>query len=421
MVNSVLNENQAKKRKILRASCIFIGIMLLLTFFSNTINNFSLPRVSTEHPLNGSLIKEVAGEGRVQSKESVTVYVDQGRLVDDVRGKVGDSVKKGQVIVVLNKEGLERQLKEEELLYDQMKLVFEKLTDDNPANSSQAVSLEAGIAKRNLDTAEENLENTKNLYNAGAVSREELKKAEDSLFAAQISMENEIKEQKNKLRDIDSQKITLQLQEMKIQELKRKVTDESTLTSPVDGIINGLNTVKGALTEGIVPVFSIADQSKGFEIKITVEDDKSKYLTIGDEVEISIKSLGDKTIKGKLREIADNAQQRGEKKDLLIDLLQEGLMGGETGEILIEKKTRVYHMLVSNTAIGTDSNGKFVWVLKERKGPLGEEFYVQRAGVTVDDSDSFKTAVLNGISPDENIVVHYSKNLSDGSQVIPDM
>lgn len=403
--------NQSRRKRILRISYIFIGIMLFLTFFSNTLNNLSLPRVSTEQPMSGTLIKEVTGGGVVQAGETLKIYSDQGRIVKEVRVKAGDKVKKGQIAVVLDRNEIEQQLKEELLRYDQMKLNLEKLTDSDS---------NIGLAERNLAAAKENLAGKRALYNEGAISDTEVKQAEDALFLAEKSLDDEKRRQRNNERDIRNQQDSIQLEELTIEKLRKKLDEESSLASPVDGIVNEVNVNPGSVVNGGLPVFSVADSSKGFETKIAVDWEKAQYLAVGDAVDINIRSLGTGALNGTIREIADNPQERGEKKDVSVDIPADQVAGGERCDIYINKKTKAYNMLVPNTAVGTDEKGRFVWVLKERKGPLGSEFYVRRAAVTVDDSDSGKTAVLSGISPDEPIVVGYTKSLSDGGRVMPE-
>ena len=44
-----MNENTKKRREwIKNAAIVFLVIMLILTFFSNTIMNYSLPEVATQ-------------------------------------------------------------------------------------------------------------------------------------------------------------------------------------------------------------------------------------------------------------------------------------------------------------------------------------------------------------------------------------
>ncbi len=410
MAETSFETNRNRKKRILRISYIFIGVMLFLTFFSNTINNFSLPRVSVEQPVSGALIKEVTASGVIEAKDTEKVYSRQGRLVNEVRVKPGDKVSKGDIIAVLDRAEIEQQLEEQMLRYEQAKLLLEKLID---AGSS------IETVERNVKVAKGNLDGKKALFDSGAISGEEVRQAENALLQVQRELDNERKRQRDNERDIKIQQSSNELAELTIERLRKELEEETTLISPVDGIINELNVTPGSLVNGGVPVFSVDDASEGFEVKIAVDQKKAQYLSVGDTAEITVKSLGNKVIAGTIREIAESTVNKGEVKDLFIDIPADGISGSERCDIYISKKTRAYDILVPNTAVGTDDKGKFVWVMKGKKGSLGSEFSVQKAYVTVGDSDSSKTAIISGISSEEQIIVSYSKNISDGCRVMP--
>ena len=96
------------------------------------------------------------------------------------------------------------------------------------------------------------------------------------------------------------------------------------------------------------------------------------------------------------------------------------MIGGESGTADIKKNTGSYNTLVSNSAIGQDNDGYFVYVLKERKGPLGNEFYVQKVTVSIGDSDNLKNRSIKRNKPQwTGFVSDSDKALSDGTRVMP--
>lgn len=411
MTETSFEANRKRKKMILRISCIFAGVMLVLTFFSNTINNITLPRVLSQKPISGALIKEVYGSGVIRARETAKVYAEQGRLVKEVRIKPGDKVKKGDVAVILDKDEFERKLEEEMLRYEQLKLSLDKLAD---------MGSNMEFAENNLKAAKENLDNKKTLFESGAISRDEYKRAENDFLQAEKVLDDEKRKQRDIERDIKIQQVSIRLAESTVEKLRKELDERSVLLSPADGFVNELNVTEGSLVNGGLPVFSVDDASKGFEARIAVEREKAEYLAVGDAADITVKSLGSGAIGGTIREIAANAQNRGEMKDLVIDVPAEGISAGERCDIYIKKRTGSYDILVPNTAIGTDDKGKFVWVLSGNKGALGDEFYVRQARVETGDSDSSKTVIVSGISRDEEVIVGYSKNLSDGCRVLPE-
>ena len=93
--------NDASRKKITRrALIIFVVMLVLLTFFSNTINNLTLPRVTVEWPMPGDIVKDISGAGIVEAKETLETYADSSAMVEEVNVKAGDHVKQGQIIIV---------------------------------------------------------------------------------------------------------------------------------------------------------------------------------------------------------------------------------------------------------------------------------------------------------------------------------
>lgn len=82
------------------AAIIFLTIMLLLTFFSNTIMNYSLPEVSAKYVQSGSLSEQIRGTATVEAAQQYEVkYTGASRVVQAVEAKQGDTVEKGQVLL----------------------------------------------------------------------------------------------------------------------------------------------------------------------------------------------------------------------------------------------------------------------------------------------------------------------------------
>jgi HlyD family secretion protein len=419
-MDNTSDANLVKKKTIARIVAIFTGIMILLTFFSNTINNFSLPRVQLENPISGSLIKEVTGEGVVEAVKELSIYASQGRRVEEVKVKAGDKVSKGQVIAILEKKDLEEQLKVETIKYEKLKLTLEGLTDTGMEKYNRPVE----AAAENVQEAQKNLDSVTGLYDENAVSGDELEKARKTLENAQkdyiVQKEDGAAGLAELKRSIKSTGYDIELQKITVDKLQSELSTGSILEAPMDGIVTGLNYEEGSLVNNTVPVYTVADISSGFRFRASVDEKSSEYLKIGDPVQVSLGSSSAKVISGKISDITVNMENPGEISDLVVDLPAEGLSNGERGEIYADKKTKAYAILVSNSAVCTDNNGNFVWVVKEKKGPLGNEFYVQKAAIKKEDSDDFKTAVLQGLDPDDKIIVKYSKSISEGSRVMID-
>lgn len=99
----MMKENGARRREWVKtAAIIFLSVLLVLTFFSNTIMNYSLPEVAAQYIQSGSITAKIRGNGVVESGDPYEVLVQQSRKVSSVAVRVGDTVQKGDVILYLD-------------------------------------------------------------------------------------------------------------------------------------------------------------------------------------------------------------------------------------------------------------------------------------------------------------------------------
>ena len=138
--------DKLKKREIIKnIAIVFLVIMLILTFFSNTIMNRTLPEVSTQSVTRASVTTQVRGEGVVEAEDPYNVVCDETRKVKSVSRRVGDHVGKDEVIYQLEGETSEElteaknQLSEQQSAYD-MAILTSGLTNTEVAQVENGVT-----------------------------------------------------------------------------------------------------------------------------------------------------------------------------------------------------------------------------------------------------------------------------------------
>ena len=114
-----------KRGWVKNAAIVFLSIMLVLTFFSNTILNRSLPEVAARYVESGTINAKIRGSGTVTAGESYDVVLEQTRKVESVYVHVGDFVNTGDVLFLLSNSDSE-ELKQAQKTLDSMRLAYEK-------------------------------------------------------------------------------------------------------------------------------------------------------------------------------------------------------------------------------------------------------------------------------------------------------
>lgn len=105
-----------RKDKIKNVAIVFLSVMLVLTFFSNSILNRALPEVATAYVAYNTITEKVRGNGTVTADDPYKVVVKDTRTIESVAVKVGDEVTKDQVLFYLeDAESEELKAKEEEV------------------------------------------------------------------------------------------------------------------------------------------------------------------------------------------------------------------------------------------------------------------------------------------------------------------
>ena len=190
----------SRRAWVKNAAIVFLIVLLLLTFFSNTILNYSLPEVSVQYASYDSITNAIKVSGTVKANESYVVTYDeadkdsnttevgQTRKIVSVYVKQGTVVAIGDPIIAL-KGGASKELEEaEKSLRDlEKQYALDKITDTINDLTSDKSKTEN---ERTLADYYKQLSNKKELYSkllAGTDPTETLKaqkKAQEKEVAA---------------------------------------------------------------------------------------------------------------------------------------------------------------------------------------------------------------------------------------------
>lgn len=173
-----MEENKVKKRGwVKNAAIIFLSILLVLTFFSQTILNRSLPEVSTASVTSDTINARIRGSGTVTAGDTYEVVLGETRTVEAVYVKVGDSVAVGDKLFLLADKDSTELTQAQEQLATARRNYQSALIDMGSADYARE--------NRNIQKLRETLADAQQKLAAGTVTPEEVNLAAANLKEAQ--------------------------------------------------------------------------------------------------------------------------------------------------------------------------------------------------------------------------------------------
>lgn len=136
-------EGKPSKRWVKKCAAIFFAVLLLLTFFSNTIMNYSLPQVATQYVEAGTIASKVRGSGVVGASNPYDITATGERKVRLVAVKEGDSVEEG-ALLVLFEDGDSTELTDAKLAVEEAKSNYQKYIVSNEITQDLVQKAESG-------------------------------------------------------------------------------------------------------------------------------------------------------------------------------------------------------------------------------------------------------------------------------------
>ena len=317
------------------AAIIIIAAFMVIKRIKGDAPVNNLMPVEAEKVKRDTVTNTIKADGEVEFKDKSFVYAGSSAEIKNVFVEVGDTVKKGQVIIEYDKEALDElknQLSDAQLNLKEAKISLQKSqipADENDIKQaqikvSQAESnideakyklqqLEVSIkqAKTNYENAQKDYDSNKILFDNGVISKEELDKYDKAVVETKNTLDGynsqyeaeklaissaqknlEIAEteydsivNKNKLnsnqKEIEVNKVQVEKAELKIKQLQKDINDfRINETAPVDGTVVKLNAEKGEIPSQGTSLVEIGNINE-LNVKADLDEYDMKDVKIG--------------------------------------------------------------------------------------------------------------------------------------------
>ena len=177
-----MTDDKVKKRGwVKNVAIIFLAVMLVLTFFSNTFMNRSLPEVAAQYVQSGSINAKIRGTGTVTANENFEVKTSQTRKVLSVPVKVGDEVKVGDVLINFA-DADSNELKTAQTALDEATFAYKTALIEAGGNAYEAIN-------RKIERAQQELNKAKATKEANAYSAADLAAAQKTVNNSKMEVD----------------------------------------------------------------------------------------------------------------------------------------------------------------------------------------------------------------------------------------
>ena len=259
-----------------------------------------------------------------------------------------------------------------------------------------------------------------NLRNQAAVNEISLYTARKELSTAQET-ETKLKEQLSELVSQISNVTALKSYLTAIDEAEKRVEEleakslGSTVTADIAGTITAIYASAGKDISAAMEVMVIQPEGQGYTMSFTVTNEQASRLAVGDKADL-INAWRYDDVEVILAKIVPDKNEPGKKKQLTFNVTGE-VTAGQTLNVSVGQKSANYDLIVPNSAIREDNNGKFVLIVESKSSPLGNRYIASRVDVEVLASDDRQSAISGGLYGYEFVITTSTKPVEAGKQV----
>jgi len=283
-------------------------------------------------------------------------------------------------------------------------------------------------AKNEYNICQNNVNRLKNESAQSAGDNEEyLNNLKVSLVDAENALKSAQEEQEQLLKDISSE-LALSDKNDKIADTQRELaklkseyaqleaeTVGATVVAPVEGTVISVSKTAGETTSPQEEIALIQVTGKGMTVSFSVTNEQASKVKVGDIAELQ-NAWYYEDVMITLSKIKPDTEDPGKRK--LLEFTVEGsVQNGEQLALTVGERSAEYDLVVPNSAVREDKNGKFILIIEEKATPFGNRYKAKRVDVEVMASDETKSALSADLQGYEYVITTSNQPVETGDQV----
>lgn len=370
-----------------------------------TATNVTVSEATTE-----DIASTVSYTGEIKATASASVSPKASGTVEAVYAEIGDFVKAGTILMKIDSTSYN-------LSYNQAKAAYNSATAaynnvKNGSNAQTQVSLEQALsnAQSNYDTALDNYNRQKALFDIGAISQVALDNAKTSLDNAKVALDSaqtsaNLNQTVIAPQSEASAKASVE-QAKAAMDIAAQSLANCTVKAPISGYISSKNVAVGQTASQGIEAFSIKN-SNAVDVEINVTESVIGYITAGDDAKISIKSAKLENIQGTVSVVGETKNDATGMFTVKVSIPNENgkIKVGMLAEVLLTTEKVNDALVVPSNSIMQSGDEQYVYVADGNKAVKK----IVELGVT----DGEKIQIISGVNEGDKIIVDGKEYLSD--------
>ena len=371
-------------------------------------SSVSASRLSFANVQRGLFVRDIAAEGKVVAAVSPTLYAVYGGAVT-LQVHAGDSVKKGQVLAVIDSPDLTNKLAQEQSNADNSQVDYLRAEVDAKKKASELrKAYDNAVIDRKA--AERDVERNTTAFSKGAMPKADVDKAEVSLEKARITEQHAQSDLSlntdSSTFDVRSKKLAHDRQNLLVEDLKRQV-DNLQVRSPVDGQVGQLFVAERATVAKDAQLMSVIDLS-ALEVEMKVPESFARDLAIGMPGEITgngatwngkISAVSPEVVNG---EVAARLRFDGKTPQQLRQSQRMSV------RVLMDRRDNV--LTVARGSFVDESGGRYAYVVHDG--------IAEKREIRVGTSSIDKVEILDGLKEGDRIVISGTDSFNGAARVV---
>lgn len=276
-------------------------------------------------------------------------------------------------------------------------------------------------AKKQLEEAEQKLED----YEESAEQPEENSAIKDAKAAVADAKQQKKEQKKQAKRNIEdaAQKEpadhTAEINNISIAEKQRQLAGLMSLKNQagrvkaqMSGTVTSVQISVGQQT-GDTSAFLIADTSGGMRFTTQISKEDATYVLSGDLVTLQANEKKYEDL-----EVLSTENTKDELVKVTVYVPKKTLSLGEQASMEISKFSKEYSITVPITAVHTENDKNFVYVMKKEKGTLGDMYVARKVSVTIEEKNETTAALsTDSLMEDDEVIIDTNGMISSGEKV----